>query len=480
MLVLAAWAVLAGAALGRWSEKDVAMADECIYLVVARNLLERGTLDTNLYLASSILVRGHPHRDVHLPGYVLLLAPFVAAFGPVLKAAVVLNLVALVAAVLLAHAIALRVLGDDAAALAAAALVPVVPPIPGYVWIAFPELPIVAALLLGVWWTLRGGGAAQAAAAGFWFGAAALLRETVMLGAPFALLLLPRRRWAPFAGGLALALAIVVAPLAGGRAVHPNALYPSVFQDAAAAASPVTALLSALWTNVTVNVQWTLGAEPLASAEDLMLAAMLLVTIAGLLASFFLPGEARRFAAGLLASLAVLTVAVLALYVVRVRGGVWGGVRAYMAWMPLALVLLVGGLFRKGRLPGIAACVLLAGGFAWAGRVELAKLAHLKRTTVEDEDRLAATIDHLAGVQRPQRLLAKTFRYAFTHYPAEVIWGLPRDHKELVALEKAISFDYVAVYWKSDLRLFLIRNPRYVRLNRDDRDASYLVFRRLD
>src|SRR5262245_1501170 len=49
----------------------VAWPDECIYLASARNINERGSLDTNFYLTYSILARGYPHRDVHMPGYVL-------------------------------------------------------------------------------------------------------------------------------------------------------------------------------------------------------------------------------------------------------------------------------------------------------------------------------------------------------------------------------------------------------------------------
>src|SRR5439155_11701238 len=72
---------------------EVAWPDECIYLVGARNVVERGTLDTNFYLTYSLLRRGYPHRDVHMPGYVLALAPAVRAMGPTLRAAAALNVV---------------------------------------------------------------------------------------------------------------------------------------------------------------------------------------------------------------------------------------------------------------------------------------------------------------------------------------------------------------------------------------------------
>ena len=75
----------------REASPNVAWPDECIYLAGARNLNERGTLDTNFYLTYSILARGHPHRDVHMPGYVLTLAPFVRVLGPGLVAGAALE-----------------------------------------------------------------------------------------------------------------------------------------------------------------------------------------------------------------------------------------------------------------------------------------------------------------------------------------------------------------------------------------------------
>ena len=45
---------------------DIAWPDEVIYLVGARNVVERGSLDTNFYLTYSLLRRGYPHRDVHM------------------------------------------------------------------------------------------------------------------------------------------------------------------------------------------------------------------------------------------------------------------------------------------------------------------------------------------------------------------------------------------------------------------------------
>ena len=62
----------------------------------------------------------------------------------------------------------------------------------------------------------------------------------------------------------------------------------------------------------------------------------------------------RRLAAATFVSLGLLAVAVVSLYVVRERGGVWGGVRALMPWCPVLLVFsmpLLFGSFRGGGRP---------------------------------------------------------------------------------------------------------------------------------
>src|SRR4051794_39569171 len=95
----------------------VAWPDECIYLVGARNLLERHTLDTNFYLTYSLLRLGYPHHDVHMPGYVMALVPAVAAWGTTIRAAAMLNVILFVASAALVYAIARRLLPGRAQAL---------------------------------------------------------------------------------------------------------------------------------------------------------------------------------------------------------------------------------------------------------------------------------------------------------------------------------------------------------------------------
>lgn len=483
-LILAA--LLAGlTALAAWqirvrTEALVAWPDECIYLVGARNVADRGNLNTHYYLTYSLLRRGYPHRDVHMPGYIFALAPFVKRLGMTWEAGAALNLLLYGALTALVYAFARGVLPDRRQAALAAALFLVLPPFAGYLYVIYPELLGAAVFMAGLAALVHARGLAAAALCGVLFGVGALVRETLLLAAPLYAARLSRRElWRGFVPAALATLVLVVAPLSRDRAVHPNALYPSVLEEARASGAPMATLAGAVWRNVELNLTTTAAASPLTRAEDAVLAFLAVLALAGLAVGLS-SERTRRLALGVLASLGLLTLAVLALYVVRERGGVWGGVRVYMPWAPVLLVLAVPALFRpwKGR-GALPLALVLALGFWRLDLWHIAFFNEYKANDLEDQDRQARYIARYAEPLRPQRIAARAFTYGLTHYPVEVIWSLPRDKRELWALENAVPFDILAFHEKNPLRFALIDNKRYVRLNKDDRGAEFLVWRRL-
>jgi len=480
-------ALLLLALLVAWQAKrrsfaQLAWPDECIYLVGARNLVERGSLDTHYYLTHSLLVRGHPHRDVHMPGYLLALAPVVAAFGTTLEAGALLNVALFLAATLLVRAIARRLTGSEPAAFAAAVLFTVLPPFPGYLMVVYPELLAATLFLAQLAWLLRGpAGARHAFVAGVLFGIGPLVRETLLLALPvFLARLRPRELLRAFLPGCLLALALVVSPLAGDRAVHPNAIYPSVVEQALRSGEPLGELARALGANLRTNLDALLTLDPVARAEDATLGFLFLLTLAAGLGWRGLGDDGRRLLAGALASFALLLAASLLLYVIRERGGVWGGVRAFMFLAPLMWVLLLAALWRLPR-PGRRAAVLGAIALAclWLDARQLRFFARYKASDHEDQSRHARYVESYLDRQPPGRVLGRLFLYGLERWPVEVIWSPPRDRRELEGLERAVSFDFAVVHWKSAQRDLFVRNPAYLRVNREDRDAELLIFRRL-
>jgi hypothetical protein len=460
---------------------EVAWPDECIYLVGARNVLERATLDTNFYLTYSLLRRGYPHRDVHMPGYVLALTPAVAALGPTLNAAATLNVILFAASAALVYAVARGVLAERRQAVAAAALFAVLPPFPGYLFVAYPEIVVAFVFLAGVAVLVHARGMTGAALAGVLYAAGALFRETLLLALPLYLVRLPpRARWRGFAPAAAATLLFVVVPFARDRAVHPNALYPSVVEEARQSERPLTTFAQAVLSNVAANVRATAEMDPGTRAEDAVLLVVALLAVAAGVGARRLPPQGRRLAAATAVSLVLLTLAVLTLYVVRERGGVWGGVRAYMAWMPLLLVFATPMLFAAPRLAiTLALTALVAGAALWLDVRQVRFFNRYKGTDLEDQARNAAYLSRYIDSYHPHRIVSRSFLYGFSHYPVEVIWSLPRDGRELAALNQAIPYEFLAIHEKSPLRSVLIDNPRFLRVNRDDRGAEFLIWRRL-
>jgi hypothetical protein len=239
-------------------------------------------------------------------------------------------------------------------------------------------------------------------------------------------------------------------------------------------------LAESLLTNIKLNLLLAVGARPLESAEDAALAFFAFLAVAAAVASRRLQGQARRFANGLFLSLALLLLAMSSLYVIRLRGGVWGGVRALMPWSPLLLVVATP-LLLPPRRPAWAAALVLAAavGFVALDRQEIRFFNRYKATDLEDQERQAAYLGSYIDRYHPRRVAGRVFAYGFTRYPVEVIWSLPEDGRELAELETAVDYEFIAVHWKSPLRAALIRNPRYVRINKPDREAELLIWRRL-
>jgi hypothetical protein len=151
-----------------------------------------------------------------------------------------------------------------------------------------------------------------------------------------------------------------------------------------------------------------------------------------------------------------------------------------MPWAPVLLVFATPLAFQPWRTRGAVPLALATGAlFWWLDLRQIGFFNRYKASDLEDQDRQAQYIARYTDRLRPQRIAARAFTYGLSHYPVEVIWSLPRDNRELGALEKAMPFDVLALHEKNPLRHALIGNPRYVRLNKDDRGAEFLVWRRL-
>ncbi len=140
----------------------------------------------------------------------------------------------------------------------------------------------------------------------------------------------------------------------------------------------------------------------------------------------------------------------------------------------------LGGLARSAPRTRNGVALAAAALFVLLDARQLYAFLRYKSSDHEDQRRYADYVAGYTAREQPRRILGRLFLYGLDHYPTEIIWSPPRDYPELRALEDALPFDYVVINDRSPLRLHLIRNPRYVRVNREDRAAELLIFRRLE
>ena len=478
ILLAALFALSVNLALDR-ALPDLGWPDEWIYLTLARNILERGSLNTNYYIASSIEAIGYPHRDVHLPGYALALATASAVDGFTLKSAIALNVLSFAFTVLGTFLLALRFLSFERSAVAAA-LVTMAPPFPGYIAIAYPEhltAAVTVMLVAAAAWTEGG---ARLVALGFLLGVSLLFRETSLFLFPLFAALVGLRKTVRFVlPGFVLALATVLPPLSAKRAIHPNALYPSVLTEALKRPDPVSSLLGTLWSNAQENLALLLGSNPLERAEDALLLLLLGLAITGALASLQGHLETARLLRGASVSAAALFAAMIVIYVVRERGGVWGGVRALMPMAPIFIAGLVGIRIR----PAVGGA-LLASALALFVSLDLRQIAFFNRykaVNLEDQERAATFIEQRTKRLVPRRVVGgRYFQWAYRNYPAEVVWSGVNDVSSLNRLYAKFPFDFVVLHRRSPMRFDLRKDERYEWVNADEGQAAeYQIYRRV-
>lgn len=458
---------------------ELGWPDEWIYLTLARNIGERGTLNTNFYIASSIEALGYPHRDVHLPGYALALASVGSWRGYTLGSAIDLNVLCFGLTVLSVFILA-RAFLSPARSLLAAALVAVLPPYPGYLAIAYPEHATAAALMVltaAAAWTR---GRLGAFVLGFGLGVSLLFRETLLFSVPLLGTLLGLSRTVRFfVPGLLIALVTVMPPLSAKRAIHPNALYPSVVGEALKTPEPVTSLVNALTENVRTNLELLFTSNPTQRAEDAVLLFLLGLGALSLLASRHIEPPLRAFIRGTAVTTLLLFTAMVVVYVVRERGGVWGGVRALMPLAPLFVIGLCG--LKLGRAAVGLGAIALVSASLFLNSWQIAFFNRYKATNLEDQDRAATFIEERTRRLAPRRVVGgRYFQYGFRNFPVEVVWSGANDMGALNRLYLKAPFDLVVIHRRSPMRFDLRKDPRYEWVNaHEGQAAEYQIYRRV-
>ena len=475
-MVLAAAAFLL-VAYGTSVRLGPALADEFIYLSGARHFARTGSLDARYYDANAILARGHPHQDVHAPGYVLILGAFDRVAGTTNAAAIALNVIALAAAAWLAYALA-GALGLEPARRRLAALLALL--LPGalpYVFWAMAETVLTALVLLAIVVAAhpREDRPWMGMAAGLVLGLAFVVRESALFALPAVLVLLgPRARRTALAAFVAVLL-LVYAPLSrdrapgganfwiptGGRAFGFEAVQ-------AAGGGRVGAALALIGRRAAMNAAELAGLSTTWTERGILAVylALPLLALAGWRAH---SPRSRRYLIALLAGFVAIVALLFGVYVVAQ----WSGYRYVMFLMPgfLPLVLPPG---RRGWIT--------AGGVAVPAVLLLLGVRTIFNDYKSSRQRrqlaIADYVDrHLPAA--PERIiLPNGWLYGWRHYPTEVISSLA-DGGALRRLERKVPFDYVVVPAGTPLEQDTQSRLRYQRVDPADPEAPLAIYRRL-
>jgi hypothetical protein len=474
--------LLAGYALV--AQLGPALADEYVYLAGARHFARTGSLDARFYDARAILAKGHPHQDVHGPGYVLLLGSLTALVRGAYGTAVGLNVVAYLAGVLLVYRLTCDLGFGERAAGLAGALYLIVPAFLPFVFWAMPEV-LLGTLFLGVLaLAVRGGDRTWAAmASALVFGFGLLVRESIAFGAPaVAVALRDTRRRVAFLATLALFVAFVHVPLSAQRAPggvnfwgapadesRPGGFAPWHAAREGALGRALSGLGRRVWSNVS-------GPSAPNATEKGMLAVFLALPLWALAHRRDGGAVARRCVLALALGWFALFACLLVVFVL----GRWSGFRYLMFLAPALLPWAARGVGAPGppvrwAFPAALAVACVA--------LQVAVLHVHNEYKASRQRRQEAVSDYVGRYvgSRPLLRLAlpNGWRFGFLRYPTEVISSLPAAGGELRALERAVWFDYLVLPGDSPLGDEWDARTRYRRVNADDPEPPLRIYRRL-
>jgi hypothetical protein len=419
------------------SPRGLVWSDEIVYAVVARNIADGRGPVSNFVHPDSILARGLPLRDVHLPAHAYLLSLGVRLFGAGERVPEAVGSVAFVLAALAVFALG-RLLADGAAGEWAAALFAFFPSAAAYGASGMSEatfFPLVAG-----WWllwciALRDRRTWQAAALGLALAVTATHHETalaLLLPAAYALWRWPAEGRRPaalaFLAGLVPWMALVFWPAYRARAPYPHVV--SFVMDSVRE----TGSLRPLADTVARNLQpWS---HP---GVGLVLYAFIVACAIAAVALTWRTRDLRRSLAVWTALVMAATFVVLApLHVLRG----WIPVRMFVVLLPPALAVIACGLAsRRSRLarhgpPALAltACLALSvPANAWLAR---------DRQEHADEGRAYSAFIR-AHVTSPRVVVAeRAYRYGWDAYPVTVI-DVDVDGLRFAVLAKRTPIDAV-------------------------------------
>ncbi len=423
----------------------IAWSDEVYYTVVARNLIEHGSLHTTLYLPEAIVRGGYPLRDVHIPGYMILLALPIAIFGPTDAVMMLPSQVAYLLSGVLVFWAGRRLFSTVVGYTSAVAFF-VYPLFFHFANTAMAELSLaLIALLYFVVWVMalehprlyQSIGLATLLIVGV------LVRETFLIFLPSALYVLWRwpsttRQRAGILFGLSflILLAGVVYPLSLNRSYYPNN-----FTQVLELGDPQL-IAKGFFDNFVLQISRYLGSLDIFPQDYIQLIQSIIVLLG--VVSLVRFKKTQKAVAGYFLFAYVGTLLFISTFY---SGTGWRGLRNLMMTLPPGLILLNGLFFSLWwkwiRYSLFLAQFVLFSVFTWyamesfvADRVEFYKKEYPKAQIIAEN----------INAYHPQVVMGyKPWLYDWEYFPVNVIWRLPDSLETMQTIQQHVTIDAIVV-----------------------------------
>jgi|GEM_PF-6830070 len=424
----------------------ISESDEAYYAVVARNLVEYGSLNTTIYLPGEIIGTGFPGRDTHMAGYMILLALPVALFGPKDQAFLLLSQIGYIACGILVFWAGKQLFTHSVGYVSAVAFY-LYPLFFFYANTAMTEitLQVVALSFFCVWITsLHRPRLAHSLLFSLLLAIGAAIRPTFLLFLPTALYALwrspevwRRRAMIWFGISLIVLLATVVYPLSLERAEGSYKFYQILKQG------ELGAIVRGFVDNFVLQASRHLR-PPQRFPEDYIRLLQIVIFALGIVAFIRFRKRTQREAIGFFIVTAVMTWVFLSLFYTPSGAR---GLRNLMVVLPPGLISLTGLLFSITRTRLRYTLTMgLMGILIFFALVGMRGPLQERHKFYASESRKAAIFAKVLDPYRPKVVLAyKPFLYAVNSFPVNVIRRLPSSLEMMRQLQERVTIDAIVV-----------------------------------
>ncbi|MGD1717185.1 ArnT family glycosyltransferase [Dapis sp. BLCC M172] len=432
--------------------------DETLYYTVAQNIVRHFDFNSNHYLASSIIQKGYPTKDTHLPGYPLILA-FGFLIGGINEATpFFVNYLLLVLTIFLIFTVG-RFIANQWVGFGASLIYLIYPYTLVLTHSVMTEISATAVIMVVVALLFL---QKESFLKGIFLSLAIALAYLIK---PFLLTLFPasiailwieknqhyKKTLFSLLFGFAFLFITVLIPLSQNQEIYPYAATIILSQ------SNLTHMLRMIWENFLFNCTLIINFKkfPVYGTITISMLVLWSITVAST-ATAIHQKKLQQWEKYLNLSVFSLISFMPALLAFLLLYQYINATRGLAVFSPLMAILSVTGLWlltpqlkiKKVVAIGLVICLCLSySNFVTFQLLRQTQKGQFKRLST-NSFRLEKVISKLSI--QPQVVISEKNRYlAIAHYPTQVIWQLPQTLQELRQVEKEVSIDLIELK-KSD------------------------------